>query len=99
MYKRQALDNEAYVHFQMDQKYGIYSLQLPNGITITKQGDWTDTEWTALVAGLPNFDENGHAYEYILLEAGADGEQSFPLSLIHILSGHRPSSFSAAGCR
>lgn len=73
-----ALDNEAYVHFQMDQKYGIYSLQLPNGITITKQGDWTDTEWTALVAGLPKFDENGHAYEYILLEAGADGEQSFP---------------------
>ena len=57
--------------------------------TVREEGEWSpaleepvtaqETEpWRALIDGLPEFDENGLKYEYVILEVDAGGNALFP---------------------
>lgn len=67
----QALPETAYVSFPMDGTVDEASQVLDTGeanVTVTVQ---ETAPWVAKLTGLPEFDEEGRAYEYVLLESGA----------------------------
>ncbi len=66
----QALPQTAYVSFPMDGTVDEASQVLDTGetnVTVTVQ---ETAPWVAKLTGLPEFDEEGRAYEYVLLESG-----------------------------
>ena len=73
----QALPQKAYVSFPMDGTVDEASQVLDTGeanVTVTVQ---ETAPWVAELTGLPEFDEEGRAYEYVLLES-AGPENFFP---------------------
>lgn len=73
----QALPETAYVSFPMDGTVDEESQVLDTGeanVTVTVQ---ETAPWVAKLTGLPEFDEEGRAYEYVLLES-AGPENFFP---------------------
>lgn len=73
----QALPQKAYVSFPMDGTVDEVSQVLETGeanVTVTVQ---ETAPWVAELKGLPEFDEEGRAYEYVLLES-AGPENFFP---------------------
>ena len=73
----QALPETAYVSFPMDGTVDEASQVLDTGeanVTVTVQ---ETAPWAAKLTGLPEFDEEGRAYEYVLLES-AGPENFFP---------------------
>ncbi len=67
----QALPETAYVSFPMDGMMDAAPTELRTGeanVTVTVQ---ETAPWVAKLTGLPEFDEEGRAYEYVLLESGA----------------------------
>lgn len=73
----QALPEKAYVSFPMDGTVDEASQVLDTGeanVTVTVQ---ETAPWVAKLKGLPEFDEEGRAYEYVLLES-AGPENYFP---------------------
>lgn len=73
----QALPEKAYVSFPMDGTEDEASQVLDTGeanVTVTMQ---ETAPWVAELTGLPEFDEEGRAYEYVLLES-AGPENYFP---------------------
>ena len=73
----QALPQKAYVSFPMDGTVDEASQVLETGeanVTVTVQ---ETAPWAAKLTGLPEFDEEGRAYEYVLLES-AGPENYFP---------------------
>lgn len=73
----QALPQKAYVSFPMDGTEDAAPTVLQPGeanVTITVQ---ETAPWAAKLTGLPEFDEEGRAYEYVLLES-AGPENYFP---------------------
>ena len=73
----QALPQKAYVSFPMDGTEDEASQVLDTGeanVTVTVQ---ETAPWVAKLTGLPEFDEEGRAYEYVLLES-AGPENFFP---------------------
>lgn len=67
----QALPQKAYVSFPMDGTEDAAPTELRTGeanVTVTVQ---ETAPWVAELKGLPEFDEEGRAYEYVLLESGA----------------------------
>ena len=73
----QALPETAYVSFSMDGTVDEESQVLDTGeanVTVTVQ---ETAPWAAKLTGLPEFDEEGRAYEYVLLES-AGPENFFP---------------------
>ena len=73
----QALPQKAYVSFPMDGTVDEVSQVLETGeanVTVTVQ---ETAPWAAELTGLPEFDEEGRAYEYVLLES-AGPENYFP---------------------
>lgn len=66
----QALPQKAYVSFPMDGTEDEASQVLDTGeanVTVTVQ---ETAPWVAKLTGLPEFDDQGRAYEYVLLESG-----------------------------
>lgn len=66
----QALPETAYVSFPMDGTEDAAPTVLQPGeanVTVTMQ---ETAPWVAELTGLPEFDEEGRAYEYVLLESG-----------------------------
>lgn len=66
----QTLPEKAYVSFPMDGTVDEESQVLDTGeanVTVTVQ---ETAPWVAKLTGLPEFDEEGRAYEYVLLESG-----------------------------
>lgn len=66
----QTLPEKAYVSFPMDGTVDEESQVLDTGeanVTVTVQ---EIAPWVAKLTGLPEFDEEGRAYEYVLLESG-----------------------------
>lgn len=73
----QALPQKAYVSFPMDGTEDAAPTELQPGeanVTVTMQ---ETAPWVAKLTGLPEFDEEGRAYEYVLLES-AGPENFFP---------------------
>lgn len=73
----QALPEKAYVSFPMDGTEDAAPTELQPGeanVTVTMQ---ETAPWVAKLKGLPEFDEEGRAYEYVLLES-AGPENFFP---------------------
>ena len=73
----QALPEKAYVSFHMDGTEDAAPTELRTGeanVTVTMQ---ETAPWVAELTGLPEFDEEGRAYEYVLLES-AGPENFFP---------------------
>lgn len=73
----QALPQTAYVSFPMDGTEDAAPTELQPGeanVTVTMQ---ETAPWVAELTGLPEFDEEGRAYEYVLLES-AGPENYFP---------------------
>lgn len=73
----QALPETAYVSFPMDGMMDAAPTELRTGeanVTVTVQ---ETAPWVAKLTGLPEFDEEGRAYEYVLLES-AGPENFFP---------------------
>lgn len=73
----QALPQKAYVSFPMDGTEDAAPTELQPGeanVTVTVQ---ETAPWVAELKGLPEFDEEGRAYEYVLLES-AGPENFFP---------------------
>lgn len=73
----QALPQKAYVSFPMDGTEDAAPTVLQPGeanVTVTVQ---ETAPWVAELTGLPEFDEEGRAYEYVLLES-AGPENFFP---------------------
>lgn len=73
----QALPQKAYVSFHMDGTADAAPTVLQPGeanVTVTMQ---EKAPWVAELTGLPEFDEEGRAYEYVLLES-AGPENFFP---------------------
>ncbi len=73
----QALPETAYVSFPMDGMMDAAPTELRTGeanVTVTMQ---ETAPWVAKLTGLPEFDEEGRAYEYVLLES-AGPENHFP---------------------
>ena len=73
----QALPQTAYVSFPMDGTEDAAPTELRTGeanVTVTMQ---ETAPWAAKLTGLPEFDEEGRAYEYVLLES-AGPENFFP---------------------
>lgn len=73
----QALPQKAYVSFPMDGMVDAAPTELRTGeanVTVTVQ---ETAPWVAKLKGLPEFDEEGRAYEYVLLES-AGPENYFP---------------------
>lgn len=73
----QALPQKAYVSFPMDGTEDAAPTELRTGeanVTVTMQ---ETAPWVAELTGLPEFDEEGRAYEYVLLES-AGPENFFP---------------------
>lgn len=73
----QALPETAYVSFPMDGTEDAAPTELRTGeanVTVTVQ---ETAPWVAELKGLPEFDEEGRAYEYVLLES-AGPENFFP---------------------
>ena len=73
----QALPQKAYVSFPMDGTEDAAPTELRTGeanVTVTMQ---ETAPWVAELTGLPEFDEEGRAYEYVLLES-AGPENYFP---------------------
>lgn len=67
----QTLPETAYVSFPMDGTADATPTELKTGeanVTVTVQ---ETTPWVAKLTGLPEFDDQGRAYEYVLLESGA----------------------------
>ena len=67
----QTLPDAEYVSFPMDGTADAAPTELPTGeanVTVTVQ---ETAPWVAKLTGLPEFDEEGRAYEYVLLESGA----------------------------
>ena len=67
----QTLPEKAYVSFPMDGTVDAAPTELPTGeanVTVTVQ---EIAPWVAKLTGLPEFDDQGRAYEYVLLESGA----------------------------
>ena len=66
----QTLPEKAYVSFPMDGTADAAPTELPTGeanVTVTVQ---EIAPWVAKLTGLPEFDDQGRAYEYVLLESG-----------------------------
>ena len=66
----QALPDAKYVSFPMDGTADAAPTELPTGdanVTVTVQ---ETAPWVAKLTGLPEFDDQGRAYEYVLLESG-----------------------------
>lgn len=73
----QALPQTAYISFPMDGTEDAAPTELQPGeanVTVTMQ---ETAPWAAKLTGLPEFDEEGRAYEYVLLES-AGPENYFP---------------------
>lgn len=67
----QTLPEKAYVSFPMDGTADATPTELKTGeanVTVTVQ---ETAPWVAKLTGLPEFDDQGRAYEYVLLESGA----------------------------
>lgn len=55
----------AYITFTLDEAGHIQSFDLPDGVTIRNS---EDEAWNVVLEHLPEFDENGASYQYVLLE-------------------------------
>lgn len=75
----QALPQTAYVSFPMDGTEDAAPTELRTGeanVTVTVQ---ETAPWVAKLKGLPEFDEEGRAYEYVLLESAGPENYSRPM--------------------
>ncbi len=70
---------ERYVTFTVDGISSTEQIKAADGTGLTVS---EEPAWTVKITGLPEFDESGHKYEYMLLESGGS-----PLSITTVMNG------------